>query len=323
MNYESWTCLTEETLKTRDIAQLNLAAACGLPFADDLDVPKLSAQVDDWAAVVEHATKRMNYRRSRYKQYTDGQFRMLLLVTVLQRDLGVHYNLPFSEGEYDASDSRNHFLHGLLQGHGGTCVTMPVLYIAIGRRLGYPLFLVKAKEHLFCRWQGQGDRFNIEATSPGFVSLPDDEYLRFPKRLSSDDLQTGVYLHNLTRVEEVAHFAAERGNCCLDNLWTWAAFEAYATSDKLAPSLANRNHIAMTVLIHEVLSQRMPEVLGPMPGGARFPDLPNDWRRGIEPHAQEYLRRILANRQGNRLATMQMPTANDVSLRNGTGVYYA
>ena len=65
------------------------------------------------------------------------KFRMLALVTVLQRNLGVRYDPACREGAYCAFDPRTLFLHGLLDGHGGTCATMPVLYVAIGRRLGY------------------------------------------------------------------------------------------------------------------------------------------------------------------------------------------
>ena len=33
--------------------------------------------------------------------------------------------------------------------------------MAVGRRLGYPLKLVTTKGHLFVRWEGAGERFNI------------------------------------------------------------------------------------------------------------------------------------------------------------------
>jgi hypothetical protein len=80
----------------------------------------------------------------------------------------VKYNFAFIEGDYDATDSRNLFIHGLLGGHGGSCVTMPVLYAAIGRRLRYPIKLVGAKQHTFCRWDdGAGERFNIEGNVAG------------------------------------------------------------------------------------------------------------------------------------------------------------
>jgi hypothetical protein len=42
-----------------------------------------------------------------------------------------------------------------------------VLYVAIGRRLGYPLKLVECKGHLFVRWEDAKERFNIEGTSRG------------------------------------------------------------------------------------------------------------------------------------------------------------
>ncbi len=56
--------------------------------------------------------------------------------------------MEFNEGPYNASDSRFLFIHGLLTGFGGTCVSMPILYLAIARRLGYPLKLVETKEAL-------------------------------------------------------------------------------------------------------------------------------------------------------------------------------
>ena len=56
---------------------------------------------------------------------------------------------------------------------------MPILYIAIGRRLGYPLYLVQAREHFFgAGWEETGgERFNIEATTLGFTPR-DDEHFR-------------------------------------------------------------------------------------------------------------------------------------------------
>jgi hypothetical protein len=322
MHYETWSSFTEATLRNRDIAQLNLAAACGLPFTESLSVPELCAQVDDWAGIVEHATTRMYRQRSRYMRYSDAQFRIMALITVLQRDLGVHYNLAFSEGEYDASDSRNLFLHGVLTGRGGTCVTLPVLYVAIGRRLGYPLFLVRAMEHLFCRWEGQGDRFNIEATSPGFVSHADSWYLQHPKPLTEHALLTGRFLRNLNRVEEVALFAIERGNCCLDNLWTWGAYEAYATSEKLAPDPATWDDVARTVLIHRFLAQQMPALIGPMPRNARYCDIPVEFEQAVLPSAKQWLARILRNRERRPQAAFP-PKAAREQLLAAIGTYYA
>jgi len=137
-----------------DIAQVNLETAGGLPTSEALDVPAYLQQLDVWAELVAAKTERWLPRFHRCPSEFDGspgRFRMMALVTVLQRDLGVRYDPACQEGPYCALDPRTLFLHGLLDGNGGTCVTMPVLYVAIGRRLGYPLFLVQAREHFFVR----------------------------------------------------------------------------------------------------------------------------------------------------------------------------
>jgi len=55
-----------------------------------------------------------------------------VLVTVLQRDLGVMYS-PDRVHDPDFTDSRDLFLHGLLSGRRqGTCISLPVLYVGVG-----------------------------------------------------------------------------------------------------------------------------------------------------------------------------------------------
>jgi hypothetical protein len=96
---------------------------------------------------------------------------------------------------------------------------MPVLYIAIGRRLGYPLYLLRAKEHFFVRWdEAGGERFNIECTSRGFRSPDDEYYHRWPKPLTAEDLRAGIFLRNLRPREELAEFLCSRTHCLIDHL---------------------------------------------------------------------------------------------------------
>ena len=128
--------LSDVELATRDIGELNLLVASGLPGAEDLDIGKCIEKLDTWAKLVRLNTDHWwpNFMRSPEEyEHSPGKFRMMCLVTMLQRYLGVRYYLPFNEGEYDGTDSRNLFIHGLLSGHGGTCVTMPILYVAVGR----------------------------------------------------------------------------------------------------------------------------------------------------------------------------------------------
>lgn len=190
-------------------------------------------------------------------EYSPGEFRMLCLVTVLQRYLGVRYNYPFSEGEYDGTDARNLFLHGILSGHGGTCVTMPILYAAVGRRLGYPLKIAYAKEHCFVRWDDpDGERFNIEATSEGFCSHDDAYYHHRPRPLSERELSLGYYLRSLTPREELAGFLADRGTCLTEHLLTKPAMEALYFADPLCPnSPTHRGQWATATMLWKMIEQ--------------------------------------------------------------------
>ena len=153
------------------------------------------------------------------------------------RNLGVRYDPACQEGTYCALDPRTLFIHGLLDGHGGTCVTMPILYIAIGRRLGYPLWLVQAREHYFVRWDEPGERFNVEATTLGFTPRDDEHFRRWPKPIPDEEIRQGLFLCNLTPREEAAAFYRERGHCWLDHLRTGPALEAFAEAGRLAPKL--------------------------------------------------------------------------------------
>ena len=223
-----------------DMAEVNLNLARGLPGSEDLDVERCLARLDAWSRLVATKTERwlpMFHRSPAEFDDSLAKFRMMALVTVLQRDLGVRYDPACQEGPYCALDPRTLFIHGLLDGHGGTCATMPVLYIAVGRRLGYPLHLVHAGEHFFVRWEEPGgERFNVEATTLGFTPRDDEHYRRWPKPIRDEDVRAGLFLRNLTPQEECAAFLRVRGQCWLDHLRTAAALEAFARASALRPA---------------------------------------------------------------------------------------
>jgi hypothetical protein len=202
------------------------------------------------------------------------------------------------DGDYNATDSRNLFIHGILTGHGGTCVTMPVLYIAIGRRLGYPLKLVRAKEHFFARWEESGgERFNIESTSRGFTARDDDYYRAWPKPITDDEVRRGYYLRSLRPREELAVFLGERGNCLMDNMRFLEAAEAYRYAAELAPHdpcIENGWALASILYLATDSAGKQARLDGRAHIDLRnlpMPEVPNGWDRMI-PHAQKQLERI-------------------------------
>src|SRR5262249_4403268 len=134
------------------------------------------------------------------------------------------------------SRSEHLFLHGVTGGVGGTCSSLPVAYVAVGRRLGYPLRLVKGVRHLFARWDDpHGERFNIECTSRGFVSHPDEHYRCWPFEASDEAVQKFGLLRSLSEEEENASFLCTRGQCLERNARTCEATWAYARAANQAP----------------------------------------------------------------------------------------
>ncbi|HRQ73339.1 MAG TPA: hypothetical protein PLU35_09960 [Phycisphaerales bacterium] len=139
-----------EQLGDLDIALVNHLCAEGLPGSEDLDIPKVRQTLDLWATAVRGATERQLYMFHRNPaDYEDSEpyFRMLVLLTVLQLDLGVHYNMD-RVNDPDFGNSKDQFLHGMVNcDNGGTCVSMPVLYVAVGRRLGYRSRYCRERHH--------------------------------------------------------------------------------------------------------------------------------------------------------------------------------
>lgn len=303
MNYASWYNLTDDQIAKRGIAEMHFAAASGLPLPHDIEVADLRNRLDEWCELVDYGIRRMEKRRGASDQpdLTSNQYRIMVMITVLQRNLGVTYNWAFSQGEYNATDSRNLFLHGILSGHGGTCVSMPSLYAAVGRRLGFPIKIVLAKQHSFCRWDGE-ERFNIEATSPGFNSRPDEHYRMWPIPITQSEVDAGRFLKSLTPTEELAYFIGQRGNCLFDLLQTQRACEAHGIAHHLVPDDPGLDRQwGLSLLLHRTI-EHLREQRRTYPHALHVPLLApqNAWERVALPRVYEHLDRIFRNRQKHK-----------------------
>ncbi|MBC8373787.1 MAG: tetratricopeptide repeat protein [Planctomycetes bacterium] len=221
-----------------DIAEMNLLCATGLPGAEKLDVCKAFSRLDDYARTVRYWTDQSMpefHRNPDISENSQAKFRVLLLISVLRKEFGVHYN-DRGQRNCDFSDSKNPFLHGLIDDtNGGTCASMPVMYVAVGRRLGYPMSIVLAKTHIFARWDDGDERFNIEGTGDRFNDYPDSHYRQWPHPISDTELKQGWYLKPLTPAEELAVFLQNRANCLIDNNRFREAKLAFTRSYQLAP----------------------------------------------------------------------------------------
>lgn len=273
-----------------DIAAVNLACAEGLPGSENIDRKALLAKLDRWAAYVKWQTDRHLYRLNDPKwaeayAHSEARLRMEMIVGVLQQELGVRYNQAAVEN-LAYLNSAEIFIHGMLgHGEGGTCNSMPVLYVAIGRRLGYPMFLVRAKRHVFCRWDGWGERVNMDGSTSSGIGFPDDKYYHdWPEPLRAKELDSGDYLTSLTPARELAHSLYTRALCLAMHRRFPEALEAFLSAARWAPDdHLIRKHLRITEsnlhLIHQsrVLSERermlrlVEQMLPPLDGGIRHP----------------------------------------------------
>jgi len=216
--------LHRSDLEKLEVARVNLHCAQGLPGAEHLDLTNSLTTIDRMATHVRSETERHLYHfRNKPSDFenSEGFFRMIMLMVVLTEDFQVHYASNkiasvVSAGANDGffTDSRDVFLHGLTgKEPRGTCSSLPVLQVAVGRRLGYPLKLVTTKGHLFVRWEDSRERFNFEAAGQGANRFSDDYYRQWPFKVTQEEVTAEGYLNSLSRAEELAVFLSIRGMC--------------------------------------------------------------------------------------------------------------
>ena len=183
------------------------------------------------------------------------------MISVLQRNFGVVYN-PRCIPEDSTLYPEDVFIHGILGGTGGTCASLPVIYTAVGRRLNYPLKLVTAPCHLFCRWDDpNGERFNICASNNNGFDNPDDDYYRTGRYpITPEQEKEGHFLISLSPRQELANFLGQRGYCWLD----LGNYKEAALSFIRASALNLENKLAASVAVntldkwHQVLKSQLP-----------------------------------------------------------------
>lgn len=189
-------------LRALDIARMNLLCAEGLTGAENLDVRLCLSTLDRWTEAVRRYTLACSgeYQRNPARYYHHKGFSKLVSMAILlKRGVGVGYQ-PTAIGNSNFADSRDDLLHGLLTRKLGTCASLPVLCVAIGHRLGYPLYLAVAKGHVLCQWVNRdGTHLNFEISgNSGECSRYDDEhYHTWPRPLTgvSSIIQSCLEMH--------------------------------------------------------------------------------------------------------------------------------
>jgi len=231
-----------------DIAEINLACSAGLPGTATVSIEESLKTLDRWA---EGAKRVADKNMFRFKDEpgkwanSENWFRVACLVRYLRTTARTEYdptlkNHP-SVARWDTSfyrDPSRIFMFGLLAGQRyGTCTSLPVLTVAVGRRMGFPLKLVRNEGHVFARWDGSpdGERFNIESTDQYAERRSEEFYLNWPEPAPQRHVASGYYMASMTPAQEAGMFCFWRGHCLWQNGDLAGARMAYLQGHHLDP----------------------------------------------------------------------------------------
>lgn len=221
-NIESWPSLGQllsvsiEDIHVVDPLVMNLVVAKRIPCFKELDIGHYTRLADQWAADIRHRLPgaEAHFRRSPGNWKNDIRFfRLGIVCWYIDEVLRITYPDELADAEDGIyADPTNVFLNGLIDRRQGSCASMPVLHVAIGWRLGWPVSLACAGTHLFCRYDDGEVIHNIEATAfgrGGFRSHP-DEYYRQQYRIPEIAVACGSDLRAVNPREMLGLFIAIR-----------------------------------------------------------------------------------------------------------------
>ncbi len=116
---------------------------------------------------------------------------------------------PFS---YDRTDPfgrkiGNKLLANYLRTRQGNCVTMPILFLILGNRLGLPVTLSTAPLHIFIKYRDDesGGYVNLETTSGALPAR--DAWIRRNMPMTDAAIRNGLYMRALDAREALAVMA--------------------------------------------------------------------------------------------------------------------
>ena len=165
-------------LVTREDDRIELARAC-LQIAQDA-YPGLD--VDGYVGELERFAQRL---RARFAQDAAAEDRIIALNEFLFDDLGFGGNLD------DYYDPRNSYLNEVIDRRIGIPITLSVLYMEIGRRIGLPFEGVSFPGHFLVRLPLRGGTLVLDPFSGG-IPQPEAELRERLKRVIPREALDGV-----------------------------------------------------------------------------------------------------------------------------------
>ena len=256
--FEELIQLSDEEIENFDIGRMNLLCAKGLPGSEDLDIEACIQKLDQWAQHIKLREQQCLPAFFKYRekyQNSIALFKGAYLGFAIQDDFKCDYNMELFESGAMADrtstrffhDSSDLFINGLITEQKGTCSSMPVLMVILGRRCGYPLYLVQCGGHMFSRWDDGTEKFNFDVTNNKGVKMEgDDYYMNFPRSISEKEIADESLMRNLTNKEMLGVFASLRAMC----LWEHKQYEQAMFCEKFAYTIFPKSRLTRLRINH-------------------------------------------------------------------------
>lgn len=255
--------ISTEELEHVDIGRMNLLCADAAACEVSVDVGRYLRKLDEWAEGVRRAEikYRTQYERDplRYDN-SYAKFKAVNLILTVKEDFKCRYQMPLvKSGElYNVNSPaffRNYddvFISGLLGRRRGTCSSYAPLIVALGRRLGYPLYLKATRNHLFCYWDDGKETFNLDTNGDG-VDTPDDAfYLNDVNQgivgMSKSDFERERLMCPMSAADCLSSFLEIAGFCHEANGRYAEAQKSYRMALKYRPGAVDLTRLAMRQL---------------------------------------------------------------------------
>ncbi|HEX3036920.1 MAG TPA: transglutaminase-like domain-containing protein [Thermodesulfobacteriota bacterium] len=174
--------------------EINLAKAA-LLLAKEIEYPDLD---------VYDYLRKIDLIANEVKRRTSGKTEPYSLIEEINGYL--FYEEGFRGNEADYYDPRNSFLNEVLDRKTGIPITLSVLYMEIGRRVGFPVFGVGFPGHFIVKYSGAEGEVLIDPFNKGRIIAENDcqetlnQIYGREIKLQSDFLQTVTNRHILTRM---------------------------------------------------------------------------------------------------------------------------
>ena len=167
-----------------DPVVMNLVVARGIPSLANLDIGHYVRLADQWAAEIRGYLPEFEAAFCRNPRAWRNDLDLCRLVTIA-RFVGEALRIDYREDQKNLAgvwytDPTDLFLNGVMDNRQGTCANMALLWVVLGRRLGWPVSLACVGPHKICRYDDGRKAFNIEATfvnGSDWCSPPDRHYV--------------------------------------------------------------------------------------------------------------------------------------------------